>query len=865
MSTPTCSGRYPGCGEGGSFPAVTNYDYPGNLSVRGINDREFTWEEVIGTPNYNYQEATTNGYLGNSYVADNTPSNVTGVNYITNISSLSDSSTYTGWTLTGTSTVYIGTSGIIVNSGELTGLTGSFRANPIEGNESVGLYVEPDSASNRPQIISDIIEDEEGGVIPDGRHQMYLVARSAYGSSSLKFYVIGYVGATPVAYFDPSSLSWQFSAPDYAFPVGISGYTEIQYNFTAADYPGVTPTTFRVVVESYATGTFVVVDDIHLDAYLKEDPYSTYSLPTGYLIQITPDLGWHNQIALFESTQDEVNPHLKTIGIFTIAGGNLRDNLDNSVTAILDANQLDDITSDTYKKYLWRAIPVSANGDLGPGGIPRQFTYIGSQLDDFFTIDSVDSSKTSIIKTIYGSKSDRMTVLVNGDDDYPGLEYPNLTSWKLVYSLKSPKEIVTLQARDSGGALTSERFVELSSKLYNTNYQALWNVFDEHGLVADTQRLPKESNTDYAKRIKDAYINRGGAFFEGVVNGATRELGLSKLPDAILIRPYLEQDKPVSTGINLRVTSYSVQLFTSQTIFEESVYVDPIYKTVDLTYLPRDLPITISIEGKDDIELSKVEIYESETDPYAKKYVIHDPVALGRIVTIRYPFAYELLFRDYKTIDELVIKLNTLKAFTKPIVVASKNAVLSGNEDTFGLYLASTVINRDGVTLAWSPVYLKKMSDRGYREYFIKDNITYRQSKYYEFVKELQTNTRVFWGSVEADRDFWDAADSKDLSFDTIPTLFDPPLTQFQSYTNDGYITIKPISAWGRNYTGLQNEVLINLGLTNTLLQPGVGTKRDLEPEIYTDFRLTKTKEEFFNNIPPSRFNNNTGLFTGQL
>ena len=864
MSTPICSGRFVGCGGEVSFPSIVNYNYPGNLSVRGIDNREFTWEEVYSDPEYNYDEATTNGLFNNSYVADNTPSNVTGVNYVTYTSTLTDSSTYTGWTLTGTSTVYIGISGMHASSGQLVGFTGNLTANPIEGNESIGLYVEPDSASNRPQVISDSITNTEGGVIPTNQHQVYGIAKAVYGASSLKAYVVGYITSTPVAYYDYTNNAWSSSEPTGSFALSSSGYTTIQYNFTAADYPGSTPTSFRLIVESYSTGSFIVIDDFHIDAYLKQDPYSTYSLPTGYLLQITPDLGWHDKLELFDDI--ESNPHLRNLGIYTTAQGNLRDNLDNSVTAIVDQTDFDEVTSNTYKKYLWRALPVSSNGTIGEGGKPEAFKFIGTDLNDSFTIDSVDTSQTTLVKTIVGSKTERMTVYVNGDPDYPGMEYPTLSSWKLTYSLNTPKEIVTLKAKDKGGAFTSERYIELSSKLYTNNYQALWNVFDEHGLVADTQRLPKETNSAYAARIKDAYVNRGGAFFEGIVNGATRELGLNKITNALTISPYTEKGRAVHSNIEVDVTAYSVRISSNETIHEETVFVDPVYGTVDLTYRPKDIPISALVDDKDLIPPAFIKIVEDENDLNFNRFLISYPQALGRFITVRYFFRHEVLFKEKNTLNALAEELNAISTMGKTLIKCSISPKLGGNESPLGLYLSSATLSVDRpTTVAWSPVYLNKMSDRGFREYFINNSITYRESKFYEYVKELQTNSRVFWGSVEADRDFWDAADSKDLSFDSIPTLFDPPISQFQSIKENITYDIEPINAWGRNYSGYGNDTTVNVGITNNLFQPGVGRRQDLQPEIYTDFKLVNTKEEFFGAIPSSRNNNNTGIFTGQI
>jgi hypothetical protein len=55
----------------------------------------------------------------------------------------------------------------------------------------------------------------------------------------------------------------------------------------------------------------------------------------------------------------------------------------------------------------------------------------------------------------------------------------------------------------------------------------VWNQFDEHGLVVGLPRLKKEKNSEYSRRIKDVFVNRSNSAYRGLINGITRELGLS--------------------------------------------------------------------------------------------------------------------------------------------------------------------------------------------------------------------------------------------------------------------------------------------------------------------------------------------------
>ena len=70
-----------------------------------------------------------------------------------------------------------------------------------------------------------------------------------------------------------------------------------------------------------------------------------------------------------------------------------------------------------------------------------------------------------------------------------------------------------------------------------------FNQFDEHGLILSLNRLKEETNWEYRRRLFDVFANRANATYRGMVNGITRELGLS-LYDAIQVNPKTS----ISTG-----------------------------------------------------------------------------------------------------------------------------------------------------------------------------------------------------------------------------------------------------------------------------------------------------------------------------
>jgi hypothetical protein len=53
------------------------------------------------------------------------------------------------------------------------------------------------------------------------------------------------------------------------------------------------------------------------------------------------------------------------------------------------------------------------------------------------------------------------------------------------------------------------------------------NELDDFGLLLDLKRLEEENNRSYKQRLFDVFVNRANSSYTGLINGITRELGLS--------------------------------------------------------------------------------------------------------------------------------------------------------------------------------------------------------------------------------------------------------------------------------------------------------------------------------------------------
>ena len=859
----TSSDRFYPC-ETEGFPPVKVYDYETNVPARGINNRDFRFEEVAVKSIFLMQEATSSGsFENNSY------SYTEGVEFITE-GQAEDATSFGGWTVSGGATVYIPESGVTITSQNLVGVTGDFYAFPIDEEAAIGLYntgdtTYPSYPSVRSENLAIDYSSSDGPIIDGGTHQLYFTYKLNYGHTGQLSVVLKTNGTD--AWYDTGSSSWS-SSP-------VTGYVDItgsnievhKYQFVMDGVEGTPPTSLYVEVGNQASGSFITVDDVHIDALLRQNAFLDYIVPTGYMLQITPDVGFHDILSMFDGTSEFPNPHLKTLGPFVIDLGNLTDNLDNTLTATLDESDFRDSIFGNFKKYLWRALPITPNGQLGEGGLPARFEYVGDIIDTLFSITEVQEQDESTEKVIVGTKSPEMIVIVDGKTDFPGLTYPSPTSWRLVINLNVSSRTLEIKAVDSSGTSTSIRKVKLTNKTFNVYSRAIWNKFDEFGLVSDLERLPGESNNDYSKRLKRSYSETLGPSFQGVVNSATNELGLDKVSDAVKIEVNKNAtNNRIVTDYRYQVTSHSLNLFSSAFNIEERLAVDPIHNTIDLTYTIINSPLSIKTDNGADVDLNKIEVISSENST-----TLVNRVKLNKdnveYVTITYNYTVQLLFKTYTSLESLISAINGLVDYSgNKIFTASVSSLLSGGESTLGLYLAQDDISQSVVAnVEWSPVYLKRINEVGYKD-LVKGNApTLKQSPFYTFVEELKDNINIFWGSAELDRTRWDSSSNTSLGLDSIPTLFDPPVTKIIESISGQDINIEPIEAWGKAYIGSSNQGLTNYGLVSNLFNAGVGFKEDLVPDLFITNSRSQLSSYLEENISPVQNNNNIVLFSGQV
>jgi len=84
----------------------------------------------------------------------------------------------------------------------------------------------------------------------------------------------------------------------------------------------------------------------------------------------------------------------------------------------------------------------------------------------------------------------------------------------------------------------------------------VFNEFDQHGLTMSLARLEEETNAEYRLRLMDVFVHRANASYRGLINGITRELGLS-VTEVMQIVPNSGLTMPAIVFEETKCTLYS--------------------------------------------------------------------------------------------------------------------------------------------------------------------------------------------------------------------------------------------------------------------------------------------------------------------
>ena len=222
------------------------------------------------------------------------------------------------------------------------------------------------------------------------------------------------------------------------------------------------------------------------------------------------------------------------------------------------------------------------------------------------TINSIPVTASNFIQTISGTKLPNLYVYVsNNSGAWVEATYPNGlsgTTWLLPISLSSGNNNIvasTSSIHTTTGAMSIEVPLTLYLATSNQTPYNVWNSFDEMGLLLSLQRNPGEKNTPYRSRLKDVYTNPGNSTYTGLINGISRELGVSHSDISInalsdLMNPAYPGNLLNSEGsaIGTVLENYADEVYQANPVFLGTVICDQSYwdgvsqNTNSYTFLP---------------------------------------------------------------------------------------------------------------------------------------------------------------------------------------------------------------------------------------------------------------------------------------
>lgn len=554
-----------------------------------------------------------------------------------------------------------------------------------------------------------------------------------------------------------------------------------------------------------------------------------YVMPDQYMIQITPDIGWHETLGMFNDPgyTEEHNPHLVNFGPFSISHGTLTDHGDSSVSVEITADQFNSAVIPNYSKYLWRAVPFG-DGNPGLGGFPQKFEYITTLEQLRFTVDKYNAETKKAAQIISGTKSPRVNITVDGENTPNTVIEQTETSWKVTFLIDRPQVKFTIVATDIGGSGVGKHVVDLEFDSFGQYEDHVWNTFDGFALMASLERLPGETNDELKERTVDAFVRKGGTHYNGLISGINRELGRRRHDSAIkLARAKNNYGFPNESQFTVESNHTRCSISSpNMVIYDEVQKVDTYYNTVNLTKRIREIE---SIKLKSGKMLTR-DMWHITDHVDGNEIKLHDTIQDELYIT--YSYKEDIIYKQSTSIADVVDRLNAIKTPSGlQVVKATFDLAVPPQGRSEYLYRSFAIVDRvnENYEMGWSPVGLFKMSDEEYKWSFADDNNMFFNSEFYKFVLELKSKTNTEWGFVVADQDFWDAVDSDQYGRDSLPIVFDPELSHFITavpMAADNNINIDPWKAYGFSYF-FEKALIRNVGYTRDAFKSGVGYKKD--------------------------------------
>lgn len=572
-----------------------------------------------------------------------------------------------------------------------------------------------------------------------------------------------------------------------------------------------------------------------------------------YEIGITPDLGWANQLDMFNTynSLDSTRTNSALILKKMSSAGWQYDPVNRAISMGLSEDEIQKVLSFGYPEYLWAVRSYDKFGNASPWSEVRKFYGVHDRpLTQFDLQTDLDGHNFPVV-TLYGKKDPGLKYIEVSDDT--GMAYyPNSDSWRCEFVLTGGLNELYIRGIPYNGIPTAYYRTKAYLETGQVYRHSVYNTFDDFGALHGVDRLTSldESNVNYRERIKDVFIHPANSNLVGLHNSIARNLNLSYDDAAITIVP---NTLPYSGKIDRVYPDISMIIDTNYIFFSSlSFVVENEYHKVD----PQDL----SIDFNQFVNLNEqVKVY----CPYGVEVPVQDYIIDRDDVVIRFlkdKYIDKEVYVSYKklvpveigtdqTLSEVVTGINAITYNGYSLFVAELSSNLSGDESSDGLLrglfnVRSTERYRDadgaiqyGTKLRWTDISIHRLSDKEYQNRFLNSDGTTINSAVEGYIETFKDIVHQTWDRVELDRDVWDPVPEDELSNSLSPTILDSQKGYWVSYRKNGeeqrmFFTEAFNMAFNSEY---DRSRMVYKGLKTEDFKSGIGDGDDLKLIIYRD------------------------------
>jgi len=567
-------------------------------------------------------------------------------------------------------------------------------------------------------------------------------------------------------------------------------------------------------------------------------------MPSSYILEITPDLGKENLDDNFEpfilDQQIKSNPLLKQ---FTnlVVGSNVVSDIDyetplkQKLSYTIDLIDMIELVNAEYHKYLWRVIPVAENGSRG---FPSQVQFFEPKtiiFDYSWSIDRYDQKVNGITTTIAGSKApDISNIEINGSTRNTTIL--SSTAWSAEVPIHNIKEKLLVRAIDKKGTYSRYKIINIDINTSEQRYHQFYNIFDKFGYLLGLERIPKEDNINYRRRLFDVYKHRGGTNYLPLLNSVIRELDITFDDAALTLMPHADfaKDYPNSTA-NIAIVSDKIQV--SCDLFyvkHERHKLDSFNWTVELKKIPTSA--AIKVESPIGNEIPNKDNWYSMKD----KIYFRNNSLLGSPIFISYSYA-ESLSKAGKTVKDAADFITNMEISNTPLFSVTTGSIVDTGSpiDYLQKIGRAAVLDRlsvnnggdtsTGLSLKWADCNIESLQDEGFQSQHINKHNNYFGTKINIYADNLSAKFKVQWGLAVADRSVWQTDKNEAIGKVSLPTNYDF-IYGYWAQQNSGFVTsLSNNEAYAYNYSNIIDGSALNyIGVDSDQLKSGIGANTDL-------------------------------------